>query len=1572
MSTWNLGIDDVSEEAQAFKDKLASKDTHISAQQTQLMRQTEQIEELQATLNDTLHKLSREATRALQLETELTTCSEDLRNEKISSQNVGQTLVAAQQKIKEKELEARDLQANLESLSHTSDDHSARSSKLEREKATLEARVRELQANIQQITCPPTTPSHRARSSSSSNLRISSLEQQLEQVRASLSQKDADLLVASQKALQAQAESVKIGNEKVAMEKRTSREIAELQEALEEKEEELLYLRGQQNDGTREQALLERIEEDEAKIAALEKLLGDMQDTRGMRERLSEAEERLKQERERAVATEERQVELIREREDAFDDLEHAREELRALKETLSQKEAQIRERYATRCNLSVLHAHQIVRRNTNDTGAVAVSLMDMDSAEPCTTPLIEAAPDESTAATIERMLTTIDRLRGERDTLRRSVEFLETESKFAIEALEAKLATSSPAINDDSATLINQLQGELDALRVRLVAVTDHEGEVIRGKDREIKRLALAATASAIVIQHINSEADHLERRVLDACSSRIAAQEQLHAGEGNLEELEVKVKDLEVKLDVTVLCLEATTSQRNDLMAQLETKDAEREEEVALLKTEHQETSHNLEEARIQLMDVSKALENVESERNSLTVQVANLLTDLRAAQDDLTNAESRYSALQFHQLSSMSSNEATRALQEQISELEFRVLRRTEQVGVHQHDILRMETNIKLQEERLMEMTTELETMSAQKDAMVEDCADAREARDQALERLEVLEVDMEARLEEGDRTIEALIETVFRSVGGARDSLRRAGENSRLVHEDLLRLDGAYQKALALLDEKETLLASEASTAEDAKQSTVALAVSQVGIGKALAYIRQILKEKENLEREIKNQEDNVTRESSQVKALQKQIETLQHQAANTASEFATQTSAFESRTAELQRAISESEAAHQTTVEELVHSKEQLQATLDQAQRSLTESDSDDTIASIQARHAQELGDLQSNLSKSQAALEELRTSHASVKEELEVKLADALKAKEEVEQRLLETSNSLQQSALQKQEVEDVSETLANEISTLRGDLEEARSEIGRVSSARNDLDASYRRVRAELAKLKKDHETRLTEATAQSLLVQQKLQDELTDLQKKLDERSQELDDAVKETDRLARQIQDESNARTADKEIYEKELDSANQFRQQAESTSTKLQHEMELTQTQLQVAKEEVETLQQEKLSLQEEITTLGAEIQRSISLTRYLESEVKESQNKVIAVAEELGQTQADLARSDKAAKAAEVNLSLQSAQHKREMSDLHRQLAALQAQPNLQDALAELEERNNEMEELLRNKCAEIEENDDRALEMLKENKKLATKVESLTRKVQNLQTKLVAAKASIPKTSDVPSVSAPPVEPVPGPSSQPIMRSRANTLNNVPSVPPLPMHAPSPAHRTPVQRVVSVPSSLPRPKTPERRAVQPPPVFKARTPERRAVSSTPMESMASASTIGKKRRAPEDFEACESLAPQGFTADSLPSHELVENTTPRIRRVLSGLQSGFTPVRNHAARPTATMPSPKRLMTGRPGRSPPTIADVTNSPRGSSTKAKGWLGKLRTQATGRSTDVRPRFEPESS
>ena len=128
------------------------------------------------------------------------------------------------------------------------------------------------------------------------------------------------------------------------------------------------------------------------------------------------------------------------------------------------------------------------------------------------------------------------------------------------------------------------------------------------------------------------------------------------------------------------------------------------------------------------------------MESARDSLALQVTHLEQDLEKTQAELHHAESRYSELQTKQLSTMSSTGVVRTLREQIGELEGRILRRTEQIGLHQHDIKRLEANLRLQDERVTEMTSELEVAEREREAMIEDCRSTREGRDEALKRCE----------------------------------------------------------------------------------------------------------------------------------------------------------------------------------------------------------------------------------------------------------------------------------------------------------------------------------------------------------------------------------------------------------------------------------------------------------------------------------------------------------------------------------------------------------------------------------------------------------------------------------------------------------------------------------------------------------------------------------------------------------------------------------------------------------------------------------------------------------------
>lgn len=214
--------------------------------------------------------------------------------------------------------------------------------------------------------------------------------------------------------------------------------------------------------------------------------------------------------------------------------------------------------------------------------------------------------------------------------------------------------------------------------------------------------------------------------------------------------------------------------------------------------------------------------------------------------------------------------------------------------------------------------------------------------------------------------------------------------------------------------------------------------------------------------------------------------------------------------------------------------------------------------------------------------------------------------------------------------------------------------------------------------------------------------------------------------------------------------------------------------------------------------------------------------------------------------------------------------------------------------------------------------------LLKEKKKLTSKIDSLTRKVNNLQTKLTAATN--------PSADLPP--------------SQAGASNHPPP-PPLPTFSRSTATPSMAPFAASGPSVQMRPKTPEAR-LPPPPVFKARTPESKRTTHKPPQDQPMASqpvtSAGKKRRAPDDFEDCEGIPPQGFTADSAPSNE--SEKTPRLRRAFFAARTGFTPSRGVFSHASEAPSSPtRRATTG----APPIIADVTNSPK----SKKGWLGKMR-------------------
>lgn len=258
-------------------------------------------------------------------------------------------LNAAHGKVKDKSLETRDLQATLEAISHTSDEHKARGDRLEREKSMLDARVKELESGLREAPqrLPTATPNQRGisrpRSSSLSNFRLTTLEQDLIEARASLATKDTELGTVHQKLSQAQNDLIAVENEKLAMERKFKAEVGELQAFLEEKEEEMVYLREQQGDTGREEDLLKRIDEDDAKIEALEMMLIGVEDSKQLKEKLQRIEGQVFRERKYIAELEDRQIEIVREKEEALDELEEARCNIVDLEQRLKDRDSRDR-----------------------------------------------------------------------------------------------------------------------------------------------------------------------------------------------------------------------------------------------------------------------------------------------------------------------------------------------------------------------------------------------------------------------------------------------------------------------------------------------------------------------------------------------------------------------------------------------------------------------------------------------------------------------------------------------------------------------------------------------------------------------------------------------------------------------------------------------------------------------------------------------------------------------------------------------------------------------------------------------------------------------------------------------------------------------------------------------------------------------------------------------------------------------------------------------------------------------------------------------------------------------------
>ncbi|KAJ2931894.1 hypothetical protein H1R20_g5200, partial [Candolleomyces eurysporus] len=1111
--------------------------------------------------------------------------------------------------------------------------------------------------------------------------------------------------------------------------------VADLEAVLAEKDEELNYLRGDSG-GNREQELLERIEEDEAKISALESMLRNAQDVEALEKKWKQAESKLQEEGRRTQKLVQQLLKLKEEKESLLLELSSVRSEL----------------------------ANQ-GRRHSSVNGPQDTSMDDdcdpMTDDADTTLPL----PDEGTVEYIERLLAAIDRLRGERDSLRRDVHFLESESRFAIEALEAKLsvsmATTSAGPNETART-IGQMKLEMDALHSHLEDVQAAYDLGMRQKNQELQRLSRALTALGVVVGRVG---------YVDRATNHDGSEELIdQVGREHLRELEGKLED-------TMLCLDAVTSQRDDLAEALRKKEAPWEDEVQAIRFSQQESNRTIQDLSSQIDELTKTVEQVESERTSLALQVTNLEADLQKAQDEVAEAERRYSDLQFHQLSSMSSTEATQSLRQQIKELEMRVMRRTEQVGIHQHDIRRLETNIRLQEERIGEMTMELEMMTAEKAAMVEDCADAREVRDDALGRMEEMEEAMEAlesSVEQSDSTVVSLVSVLFDTVAKARRAIQSSTPSDSLNEQ----------------------------------------------LHDAFDHIDELKEQNGHLEHAVQKYNERINQLTAQIVSLEGQYASTIASTDALKSNFDVQSAALQDEMDLLRDAKECMEEAHSTATRELEMELERLRHRVRDLEHGSLQRSSEANV--IQQSKERDLEQLQSQVSSLEAALADAESSYQSKLQEYEDAMKSLTESKQQTEEELAAVRDEL---GLAETERGRASGALEAELAEERQSREQAQQSFDRLEQDRQ-------RLVSELDQLHNTLESVRDELDAEK--------DRFAQLEEKNVQEFDKLNDQIHE---LSMRLEEEQQSRRSEGHEHESAFSI---YKQQHDVVVMELQQDLERLREEVDRAENYRLASEEEKTALQEQMTDLVAKIEQNKTFQRHFEGQIQERERSIETLKSDMYDVRAKLDAAEQANAKVTLNLSLLTAQHKREMAEAQREVERLRSKSNLEQTIAELEERNQEMDQLLKEKCTEIEENDDRTLEMLKENKKLASKVESLTRKVQTLQTKLATLKASSPK-ADSKSDASSKISPLADTSSRP--RSMSSNQSSLAQT----QNRPSTSSSRSLSRVASGPSMALRAKTPE---TQLPPV-----PQRSKVPEKPTSPVGETlSVAGKKRRAPDDFE----------------------------------------------------------------------------------------------------------------
>ena len=657
-------------------------------------------------------------------------------------------------------------------------------------------------------------------------------------------------------------------------------------------------------------------------------------------------------------------------------------------------------------------------------------------------------------------------------------------------------------------------------------------------------------------------------------------------------------QLKKSEERNETLKVELVSIASKYDDLASQLEEKKNE-------MKFSQKISQDHLDQVNENLKVVSRTLEVVESDRDSLALQVANLTVDLEAAQNELTSAEERYNALQADQLSTMSSSEATHALRNQIVELEDRVLRRNEQIGIHQHDIRRLETNLKLQEETIGEMKLEFETLTTQNEAMLEDCADAREIRNEALSRVESLEEEvelLESKFASSDQALKTLICLLVET--------RKKSPPCYQVTALEDQVKNSQEKCVAL---EINLHEIRLSTTQEMRQVTTVLAISQLELKKVNNLVRRFLAEKARFIPDLALANEQINEEHATNRRLEDECASLRRDSSSSAVELANKSFEYQAEIDTLKKRISEVAEENSRIQKQLIDSSARVEEM--QQEKEVSSVGYEKARSQLTLVHEAEVENLREELLTATITLEAERTDWVVSRQEHQEALSRALSRINELEIQVGGLNDEVSRLSVICQDLEMKKDSAARGSDSLRTELDVLIQESENVKQAQAIVEDTNRLLSEEILRLQEERENLVKNLMAHTDKHQEfeslnlRLESQIAELTNSAEDKAQEARHLTRELDKTTQCLREKERSHAAEIQAASVESETAHARLSALKQQIERLGREIEGNQATLTKSREEKE-------HLQEYNTDLEAQIQKSFSYTNALERQICE--------------------------------------------------------------------------------------------------------------------------------------------------------------------------------------------------------------------------------------------------------------------------------------------------------------------------------------------------------------------